>query len=135
MGKDWKPKCPNCGNACVRNGHNNAPFIVFDQYQNYWLNAPEKFRCRTCEGAEGSKQFSFLTTGDDILKQIGATDPELLDLFQCYVTQKNAIDKKLMKLIIDCTVKEIRPDAMSKKLYPDMSLSGNRKKTSGQVIS
>ena len=57
MGKDWKPKCPNCGNACVQNRHNNAPFIVFDQYQNYWLNAPEKFRCRTCEGAEGSKQF------------------------------------------------------------------------------
>ena len=47
--KDWKPDCPHCGTTLYRNGHSKPPRLVFDQNENYWLNSPNKYICRTCE--------------------------------------------------------------------------------------
>ena len=99
---------------------------MFDQYENYWLNAPEKFQCKNCEGKTGCK-FNFLTTDDKILKQIGAIDPEILELFPCYVTQRNVIDKKITNMIIHCTVKGIGPEAMAKSIVSWHELEWQKK--------
>ena len=106
---------------------------MFDQYENYWLNAPEKFQCKNYEGKTGCK-FNFLTTDDKILKQIGAIDPEILELFPCYVTQRNVIDKKITNMIIHCTVKGIGPEAMAKSIVSWHELEWQKRKTYGHGI-
>ena len=50
------------------------------------------------------------------MKQIGDAKPEILDLFPCFLTKFNAIDKKLMNLVIHCAVKGIGPSSMAENL-------------------
>ena len=111
--KDWRPLCPNS-----RNGHTNPPLLVFDLCNNYWLNSPNKYVCQTCEdftnscnNEEDKRKFNLTSTSSKILQQIGASYPELMDMFPCETSHKNTIDKKLMNLIIHSAVKGVGPSA------------------------
>ena len=44
----WKTSCPNCRKELSKNGNGNPPRLVFDQYDNYWLNALNRYICLTC---------------------------------------------------------------------------------------
>ena len=46
------------------------------------------------------------------MRQIGVVNPELLEIFPCYMELKNSVDKNLMNLVIHCAVKGIGPVAM-----------------------
>ena len=123
IGNNWSPLCPNCNKPLTKNGRGCAPRIVFDQTENYWLNAPTKYICVPCKDEAGdmndtddNDKYSFRSTSEAILKQIGASHPEVLELFPCYLTRKNAIDKHLMNLIIHSAVKGIGPSAMVETL-------------------
>ena len=48
LGANWKPRCPTCNRKCIRNGHSHLPRLVFDQHDNYCLNAPETYACTHC---------------------------------------------------------------------------------------
>ena len=120
LGKDWRPTCPNCSKKLSLNGHGNPPRLVFDQYENYWLNSPNKYICKTCQDTyrackneKERKQFTFISTSDEIMQQISSYYPELIDIFPCHILKVNAIDKKLMNVIVHCAVKGIGPVAMS----------------------
>ena len=120
---DWIPSCPHCNESLVKNGRGCLPRIVFDQNTNYWLNAPTKYMCVKCKDkidntsqTSDNDTYSFRSTSDVILKQIGATHPEILELFPCHITRKNAIDKNLMGLIVHSAVKGIGPSAMVETL-------------------
>ena len=49
IGNDWVPLCPNCNNRLQKNDRGCAPRIVFDQTEDYWLNAPNKYICLKCK--------------------------------------------------------------------------------------
>ena len=49
LGKDWRPDCPYCGNSLFNNGLSNTPRLIFNQMENYWLNAPDKYFCKPCK--------------------------------------------------------------------------------------
>lgn len=122
IGGNWKPKCPNCHNPLAKNGRTNPPRLVFDQNNNYWLNAPQRYICTTCDrenkrnpSAE-QKHVSYTSTSDEILKQIKLSEPEVMEMFPCYLTTHNAVDKHLMDLIIHSAVKGIGPSALSEML-------------------
>ena len=95
---------------------------MFDQTENYWLNAPNKYICSKCKDeAENPDtneidRYVFRSTSEAILKQIGVSHPEVLELFPCYLTRKNAIDKHLMNMIVHSAVKGIGPSAMVETL-------------------
>ena len=116
LGGDWKPNCPTCQNKCKQNGHKHPPRLVFDAHENYWLNAPEVYQCSTCTKAKSDGKKNFLSTDSEIMKQIGLSDPELLEIFPCHLSHKNAIDKKLMEIILHCAVKGIGPAAMAQSI-------------------
>lgn len=112
IGDEWRPKCPCCGKKLAHNGHNKPPRLVFDQCDNYWLNAPQNYRCVTCERNKESK-YLYSSTCDEILKQISMTHPEVMTLFPCHLSKRNAIDKNLMEMVIHCAVKGVGPAAMA----------------------
>ena len=100
--KDWRPLCPHCNVNLSRNGHTNPPLLVFDLYDNYWLNSPNKYICQSCEdfsnscdNEEDKRQSYFTSTSSEILQQIGASYQELVDMFPCETSHKNTIDKSL----------------------------------------
>ena len=116
--KDWRPLCPNCKKNLNRNGHTNPPLLVFDLCDNYWLNSPNKYVCQNCEdftnscdNEEDKRKFNFTSTSSEILQQIGASYPELMDIFPCETSHRNTIDKRLMNLIIHSAVKGVGPSA------------------------
>ena len=49
LGLEWRPVCPNCGKKMSNNGHGNPPKLVFGQYQNYLLHAPNRYICSSCQ--------------------------------------------------------------------------------------
>ena len=123
IGKDWRPYCPNCGKTLQKNGHGNLPMIVFDQCDNYFLNSPNKYICRNCEDyskfcekVDDKRVYNFTSSSSEILQQIGDKYPELIEIFPCYTTRQNAIDKKLMNLVIHNAVKGVGPVAMTESL-------------------
>ena len=132
IGKNWSPYCPNCKQKLSRNGHFLEPRLVFDQYDNYWLNAPNKYICRECEisDAPNKKAYNFRTTSNEIMNQIRDCHPEIYNLFPCYITSKNAIDKKLMDSIIHNTVKGIGPSAMRETIVSLHELEWQKKENS-----
>ena len=50
--KEWRPICPHCGKKCLKNGNSAYPRLVFGQWQNYWLNAPARYFCRSCSDSQ-----------------------------------------------------------------------------------
>ena len=90
--KDWRPYCPTCHQKLSRNGHNLEARLVFDQHDNYWLNAPNRYVCRDCElnskDTDNTNNYHFRSTSDEIMKQIKDTHPELIQLFPCHITSK-----------------------------------------------
>lgn len=144
LGKDWKPTCPNCNRKCTKNGHGTPPRIVFDQHDNYFLNSPNKYECVPCkrlykdmeDGDPEKKNYNFSATCDVVMDQIGDADPEVLELFPCYLTKKNAIDKKCMSLVIDCAVKGIGPSTMSESFKSWHELEWQKKQNmwGGHVV-
>ena len=95
IGDSWVPSCPNCDKPLTKNGRGCLPRIVFDQTENYWLNAPNKYTCFPCkdtfddsQDTNENEKYSFRSTSELILKQIGASHPEILDLFPCHLTKK-----------------------------------------------
>ena len=50
------------------------------------------------------------------MNEIAKTHPEVVELFPCHLTKNNAIDKKLMDVVIHCAVKGIGPAAMVENL-------------------
>lgn len=137
LGEEWRPTCPNCKGKLVCNGRSNPPRLVFGQHGNYWLHAPQKYKCQPCEDKykppkknkdnnnannqnnqppKEKKQYIFTSTCDTVMRQIKVANPELIDLFPCYLMNRNAIDKKLMLTTIHCVVKGIGPAAMVENL-------------------
>lgn len=130
LGSDWKPSCPNCNCKLVCNGRSHPPRLIYGQHGNYWLHAPQKYKCTPCEDKykppkknnnnnnannqppKEKKQYIFSSTCDAVMKQIRIANPELMDIFPCYLMTRNGIDKKLMTTIIHCAVKGIGPSAM-----------------------
>lgn len=104
----WKPCCPNCGHKLVKNGKNKPPRLIFGQNENYWLNAPQMYKCSKCE--EKRTGYLFTETHDEIMKQL---PPEIFNLFPCHLSFVNGIDKKLMNLIVHTAIKGVGPVAMS----------------------
>jgi hypothetical protein len=47
----WKPRCCTCGscNNIVKHGTNNPSRIVYGLFENYILNAPQRYKCTGCE--------------------------------------------------------------------------------------
>ena len=122
IGDDWS-FCPNCGEKLSKNGHTNPPLLVFGQNENYLLNSPQKYVCIDCRDNSKDRQnhepklaYNFTSTTSEILQQIGDRYPEIMDLFPCHITHQNAIDKKLMNLIIHNAVKGIGPIATRESL-------------------
>ena len=108
IGRQWKPKCPNCDKDLVKNGHSAEPRLVFDAYDNYWLNAPNRYYCKDChDQSSDGRKFSFRTTSNEIMDELKSTYPELMDLFPCHMTAFNAIDKRLFNSIVHNAVKGI----------------------------
>lgn len=127
LGGSWKPTCLNCGEKCIGSGRNNPPRLVFDQFNNYWLNAPEKYKCHSCIDNESDEKCYFLSTDPLILKQIANQNPELFDMFPCHLSNINAIDKKLMEMIQHCAVKGIGPWAMAENIASWHELEAQKK--------
>lgn len=124
LGESWRPKCPNCGHCMIKYGHSNPPRIVFDQHENYWLNAPTNFQCTECKrqnaplpkGHPAKKQYNWNSASEAVLSQVKAESPEVFDAMPCHLSYRNAIDKKLMNTIIHNAVKGIGPSAMAASL-------------------
>lgn len=124
LGKHWKPVCPCCKKNLTRWGHQVEPRLVFDQHENYWLYAPDRYYCSTCatynssikDTNEKKRHTIYYSTSKAIMDQIEAINPELIDLFPCNLSSKNAIDKNLMNIIIHCAVKGIGPSAMAENI-------------------
>ena len=120
IGDKWRPLFPNCGRNLRCNEHRNPPRLIFDQYDNYWLNSPTKYICQECGEASKDcvnplerKKSSFNSTSHEIMQQIESSFPELIENFPCHISFKNAIDKKLMNNIIHSAVKGIVPSAIA----------------------
>ena len=107
----WRPNCPNCKNKLSKNGNGAEPRLVFDFHENYWLNAPHKYICTICEKDNVNKSYNFRSTSPEIMEQLKMTHPEIWELFPCYLTSKNALDKKLLNSMIQHAVKGIGPSA------------------------
>ena len=123
IGQDWKPNCPNCRKKLAKNGDGCIPRLVFDQFENYWLNSPHKYICKSCEdfskaceNENDKKQFNFTALTQEILDQIGMQYPEVLEFLPCTLSKRNAIDKKLMSIITHCAVKGVGPSAMAESI-------------------
>lgn len=124
LGSHWKPRCPNCNKKLAKNGVKLEPRLVFGQHQNYWLNSRQRYRCSHCEDrnkvakqkGEPSIIWNFNDSCEGVMKQIEETNPELANIFPCHMQKKNAIDKKLMDLVMHSAVKGIDPAAMSESI-------------------
>ena len=84
---------------------------MFDHFDNYWLNAPNKYICRDCEDDDEDLTYSFRSTNKEIIDQIKQSHPEIYSLFPCFLAPKNAIDKNLLNIIVHSAVKGIGPSA------------------------
>lgn len=118
-GNNWL-KCKHCGSNCTKNGKNFEARLVFGAFSNYWLNAPERYACTNCNK-------SYNGANEEILAQAFARDPELEPIFPCVLTKKNAIDKKLLDIVIHSAVKGIGPAAMSENLVSWHEETWNKK--------
>lgn len=119
----WRPKCPHCNIDLTKNGRGLEARLVFDQCDNYLLNSPNRYYCKECQkfnercsDDSQKREYTYISTCDEIMNQIKDVNPQLLDLFPCHLSSKNAIDKKLMDLIIHCAVKGIGPSAMAENI-------------------
>ena len=61
------------------------------------------------------------------MNQLKVTHPEIADLFPCYLTRRNAIDKNLLNIIINSAVKGIGPSAVRENIVSSHELQWQRK--------
>ena len=136
----WKLSCPNCGDYCKKNGKSNPSRLVFGMFENYILNAPQRYECVQClkkateqKNAGVAKKertkYTFLSTDFEVLAQIEEENPALLLEFPCTLSAINGIDNELMDLIVFNASKSIGPSAMS-----DMLLSFHEKRWNEKEI-
>lgn len=131
--KDWKPRCPHCSKKLSKWGKACPPRLVFGQNENYWLNSPNKYFCQDCSNSQQHlpkaerKTVTFTATSDAIMSQIGDSNPEIIDLFPCHLSKKNAIDKQLLDLVIHNAVKGVGPYATAEMLISWHQLEWQKK--------
>ncbi len=134
MPAGWKLKCPNCGEYCKKNGQGNKPRLIYGTFENYILNAPQRYLCRACQAvskeeeargihAKDRTQYSFLSTDAEVLVQIEEENPSLILEFPCTLSAINGIDNELMEVIIFNASKSVGPSATA-----DMLLSFHEKR-------
>lgn len=120
----WAPLCCNCGTKCAKNGTSNPPRLIFGQFENYLLNAPQRFICMKCksvasrEEANGVEkkqrtQYSWLSTHDDIMAQIEAENPSLVAAFPCHLSHINGVDNELLRQIVHLAARGLGPAAVA----------------------
>jgi hypothetical protein len=89
MPAGWKLKCPNCGHNCKKNGQGSCPRLIYGTFENYVLNAPQRYLCKTCEATNKKQnarsvpenertQYNFFTTDSEVFVQIEEENPSLL---------------------------------------------------------
>ena len=49
MPRGWKLSCPNCGIYCQKYGQTNKPRVIYGMFENYILNAPQRYLCLNCK--------------------------------------------------------------------------------------
>lgn len=126
---NWKPKCGTCGSSdhIKSNGCNNPPRLVFGEHENYLLNAPQRYLCRSCkkkakdEEAAGipkneRAKYTWLSTDDCVLDQLACEDPDIFELFPCHLAKKAGLDKECLDNIIDNVVKGVGPAASAETI-------------------
>ena len=117
VGKHWKTKCPNCNKELTKHGNKAEPRLMFDSYENYWLNVPNIYYCREChDRSSDGRKYTFRSTTQGVMEQLKSTHPEPIDLFPCHMTALNAMDKKLFNTVVHNAIKGIGPTAMKENI-------------------
>lgn len=125
MPRDWRLTCPNCGHFCKKNGQNNAPRLIYGAFENYILNAPQRYLCSHCQriASEESRRgivvgdrtrYTFLSTDTEVLAQIEEENPSLMLEFPCHLSAINGIDRELMDMVIFNATRSIGPSAYAR---------------------
>jgi len=122
----WKLSCPNCGDQCQKYGCSNKPRVIYGMFENYLLNAPQRYLCTTCRDTANEEdrdipqkdrtQYTYLSTDFEVLVQIEEQNPSLMLEFRCVLSAINGIDKDLMEVMVFNASKSIGPSAMADAL-------------------
>jgi hypothetical protein len=110
----FKPKCGTCGNGdhMIKDGMNNPPHLIFAEFENYILNAPQRLCCSRCKSMAATQkakkipkneqvQYFWLTTEECILEQLACEEPDMFEQFPCYLSAKAGLDKECFNNIVD----------------------------------
>jgi hypothetical protein len=106
----------------IKDGMNNPPRLVFAEFENYILRAPQRLCCSQCESMAATQkankipknervQYFWLTTEECILEQLACEEPDMFEQFPCYLSAKAGLDKECFDNIVDNAVKGIGPAA------------------------
>ena len=72
--------------------------LVFDSYENYWLNAPNRYYCKDCHyRSSDGRKYTLRFTSQGVTEQLKLTHPELIDLVPSHMTALNAIEKEIIQ--------------------------------------
>ena len=134
--KQWMPVCPNtdCGNQCTLNGFNKDPRLCYGAHENYWINAPERYKCQECKDVrkieldsgvpkESARQWEWHSLRQEIMEQVRNENEGLFNTFPCILSHINAVDKEVLKLVQDFAVRGVGPSAVA-----DILLSWHEKR-------
>jgi len=125
QGKKWLPMCPNaCGARCTGNGFNKDPRYVYGLHENYFLNAPERYKCEKCKDArklqietnispKEAKRCEWHSLSNEVLEQVRSENPGLFYSFPCVLSHINAVDKDLLRTVQDFARKGVGPSAVA----------------------
>ena len=80
------------------------------------------------------KKYTFSDISEEILEQISVKNPEIYEAFPCHLSFINAIDKKLMEVVVHSDVKGICPSALSESIVSWHQLEWQKRKTYGLVM-
>jgi hypothetical protein len=125
----FKPKCGTCGNGdrMIKDGMNNPPRLIFAEFENYILHAPQRLCCSQCESMAATQkankipknervQYFWLTTEECIQEQLACEEPDMFEQFPCYLSAKAGLDKECFDNIVDNAVKGIGPAAAANSI-------------------
>eukprot|EP00978_Attheya_sp_CCMP212_P024800 scaffold78540_cov53-Attheya_sp.AAC.1 len=124
MPPGWMPKCGSCGYFADmrKHGKSSPPRLVYEAFENYVLNAPERFYCRGCAKLRKNQrisgvpkkdlvQYSWTSTSKEILEQLRLEHMDVYLRFPCFLTKRAGIDNELLISICNDAVKGIGPAA------------------------